>query len=395
MSVSVTAEPSPPRARGGLLTPFNLISGVILLGGAVILAIRFTFGLAATTNLSHTNPWGLWIGFDVMSGVALAAGGFVTSSAVYLFGMKEYKPVVRPAILTGFLGYLLVVLGLLADLGRPWRLPYPFIRQAGPTSPLFEVALCVAIYLTVLFVESTPAALEWLGWKRARRVVGSLTIALTILGLLLSTMHQSTLGAMFVIMPTKLHPLWYSPHLPVQFFVSAVAAGLAMVIVEGMISHRAFHHQIEGSEEQSHRITLGLAKGAAVTLATYLAVKLVGLTLEDKWQLLGSRWGAWYLLELLGFVLLPCVLFAVAYRERQLLLARVAAVLTVVGVMLNRFNVSFIAFNWEVPPHLRYVPSWMEVWVTVAFITFAMVVFRWVANRMPIMYEHPDWKGSH
>ena len=395
MSVSATAAPSPATARGGLLTPFNLISGIILAGGAVILALRFVFGLAATTNLSHTNPWGLWIGFDVMSGVALAAGGFVTSSAVYLFGMKEYKPVVRPAILTGFLGYFLVVLGLLADLGRPWRLPYPFIRSAGPTSPLFEVALCVALYLTVLFVESTPAALEWLGFKRARRVVGSLTIALTVLGLLLSTMHQSTLGAMFVIMPTKLHPLWYSAQLPVQFFISAVAAGLAMVIVEGMISHRAFHHQVAGHEEQFERITLGLAKGAAVTLATYLAVKAVGLTLEAKWQLLGTPWGAWYLVEMLGFVLLPCVLFAVAYRERRPLMARVAAVLTVIGVMLNRFNVSFIAFNWQVPSAERYVPSWMEVWVTVAFITFAMVVFRWIANRMPILYEHPDWKGSH
>ena len=395
MSVSASAAPAPTRPRGGLLTPFNLITGAILLGGAVILAIRFTRGLAATTNLSHTNPWGLWIGFDVMSGVALAAGGFVTSSAVYLFGMKEYKPVVRPAILTGFLGYFLVVLGLLADLGRPWRLPYPFIRQAGPTSPLFEVALCVALYLAVLFVESTPAALEWLGWKRARRFVGSMTIALTILGLLLSTMHQSTLGAMFVIMPTKLHPLWYSPQLPVQFFVSAVAAGIAMVIVEGMFSHRAFHHQVQISQEQFLRINLGLAKGASVVLATYLAIKAVGLTLEDKWSLLGTGWGLWYLVELVGFVLLPSMLFAVAYRESRLPLARVAAVITVIGVVLNRFNVSFIAFNWDLPADQRYVPSWMEVWVTVAFITFAVVAFRWIANRMPIMYEHPDWKGSH
>ncbi len=395
MSLSVPAASSPTEPRGGLLTPFNLITGAILLGGAVILAIRFTRGLAATTNLSHTNPWGLWIGFDVMSGVALAAGGFVTSTAVYLFGMKEYKPVVRPAILTGFLGYFLVVLGLLADLGRPWRLPYPFIRQAGPTSPLFEVALCVALYLTVLVVESTPAVLEWLGWKRARRLVGSMTIALTILGLLLSTMHQSTLGAMFMITPTKLHPLWYSAHLPVQFFVSAVAAGIAMVIVEGMFSHRAFHHQVQVTQEQFVRINLGLAKGAAVVLATYLAIKAVGLTLEDKWSLLGTGWGLWYLVELVGFVLLPCMLFTVAYRESRLPLARVAAVITVIGVVLNRFNVSFIAFNWKVPADQRYVPSWMEVWVTVAFITFAVVAFRWIANRMPIMYEHPDWKGSH
>jgi len=393
--MSDTAAHLGPSGRSVLLSPFNVISGIILVGGAVILALRFIQGLAATTNLSHTNPWGLWIGFDVMSGVALAAGGFVTSSAVYLFGMKEYKPIVRPAILTGFLGYFLVVLGLLADLGRPWRLPYPFVKQAGPTSPLFEVALCVALYLTVLFIESTPAAFEWLGWKRLRKLVGSMTIALTILGLILSTMHQSTLGAMYMVTPTKLPPLWYSAHIPVHFFVSAVAAGLAMVIVEGMLSHRAFHHQVRITTEQFETINLGLAKGAAVTLAVYLGIKAVALALENEWHLLGTGWGIWYLVEIIGFVLVPCLMFAVAYRERRLALARVAAVVTVIGIMLNRFNVTFIAFNWQIPAELRYVPSWMEVWVTVAFITFAVVAFRWIANRMPIMYEHPDWTGAH
>lgn len=392
----LTVDAGPPDA--GLskhLTPFNIITGIILAVGAVILGIRFTQGLSATTNLSHNYPWGLWIGFDVMSGVALAAGGFVTSTAVYVFGMKEYKPVVRAAILTGFLGYFLVVLGLLADLGRPWRLPYAFIKSAGPTSPLFEVALCVALYLTVLFIESTPAVLEWLGLKRWRKVVGSLTLGLTIFGLILSTMHQSTLGAMFMATPTKLHPLWYSPHIPVHYFVSAVAAGLAMVIVEGLFSHRAFHHQVEISRQHFENINFGLAKAASVTLGIYCAIKVVALTLEDEWHLLATGWGAWYLFEVIGFFLLPCALFAVAYRERKLLLVRVAAIITVLGIMLNRFNATFLVFNWKLPAAERYLPSWMEIWVTVAFITFAVVVFRWIANHMPIMYEHPDWKGDH
>ena len=390
-----TFDVAPAAGKTGWLTPFNVITGIILAGGAIILGIRFTYGLAATTNLSNTYPWGLWIGFDVMSGVALAAGGFVTSCAVYLFGMKEYKPVVRAALLTGFLGYLLVVLGLLADLGRPWRLPYPFIRSAGPTSPLFEVSLCVALYLTVLFIETTPAAFEWLGLKRFRKFVGGLTIALTIFGLILSTMHQSTLGAMFMVSVTRLHPLWYSSYIPVHFFVSAVAAGLAMVIVEGMISHRAFHHQVEITEEHFHRINFGLAKAAAVTLAIYFSIKVVALALEDEWSLLGTGWGAYWLLEVLGFVLLPCLLFAVGYRERRIGWVRIAAVITVIGIMLNRFNITFVAFNWNKPTAETYIPSWMEIWVTVAFITFAVVVFKWIANRMPIMYEHPDWKGVH
>jgi Ni/Fe-hydrogenase subunit HybB-like protein len=381
--------------RNGVFTPFNLVSGAFLLGGAIILTIRFTTGLASTTNLSDTNPWGLWIGFDVMAGVALAAGGFVISSTVFLFGMKEYQPVVRPALLTGFLGYSLVVIGLLADLGRPWRLPFPFIKQAGPTSPLFEVSLCVALYLTVLFIETTPAIFEWLGLKWWRRLVGQLTIALTIFGLMLSTMHQSTLGAMFMVAPTKLHPLWYSSQIPVQFFISAIAAGIAMIIIEGWLSHRAFHHQVQISDDHFREINYGLAKGAAVVLATYLAVKLVALSIENEWRLLATGWGAWYLVELIGCVVVPCILFAVAHRERRLGLARLAAVMTVCGVVLNRFNATFIAFNWQVPHEMRYAPAWTEVWVTVSLITLAVVVFRWIANRMPIMYEYPDYPALH
>jgi len=384
-----------PSKRTGIITPFNVIAAVILAVGAVIILLRFVKGLGATTNLTHTNPWGLWIGFDVMTGVALAAGGYVISSAVYLFGMKEYKPIVRPAILTGFLGYFLVVVGLIVDLGRPWRLPYPFVVQAGPTSALFEIALCVALYLTTLFVEFTPAAFEWLGWKRWRRVVVSMTVALTIFGLLLSTLHQSTLGAMYLATPTKLHPLWHSPYIPVHFFVSSIAAGISMVIFESMLSHRVFGHLVEISHEQFDNITVGLAKAGSVVLAVYFAIKVTGISLEDKWHYLSTPMGHWYLLELLGFVLLPCILFAVGFREKKTGLIRFTGAWTVIGIILNRLNVSIIAFNWQLPPDERYVPHWMEIWVTVTIVTFGIVVFKWIVNRMPILYEHPDYRGMH
>ena len=151
-----------------LLTPFNVVAGIIVLLGLIITFLRFTKGLGAVTNLSDYNPWGLWIGFDLLCGVALAAGGYVTSAAVYIFGLKKYHSAVRPAILTGFLGYALVVLALNYDVGRPWRLPYPFIVQQGTTSVLFEVGACVLLYLIVLFVEFTPSALEWLGLKESQ-----------------------------------------------------------------------------------------------------------------------------------------------------------------------------------------------------------------------------------
>ncbi|MFH1809372.1 MAG: NrfD/PsrC family molybdoenzyme membrane anchor subunit [Pseudomonadota bacterium] len=376
-------------------TPFTWISGAILVAGAAVMLLRFVKGLGATTNLSHNFPWGLWIGFDVMSGVALAAGGFVVSSAVYLFGLKEYRSIVRPAILTAFLGYSLVVVGLLADLGRPWRLPYAFVVRSGPTSALFEVALCVALYLTTLFVESTPAAFEWLGFKRWRKLVGRLTIALTIFGLLLSTLHQSSLGALFAIMPTKLHPLWYSSLIPVHFFVSAVVAGISMVIVESMISHRAFHDQIEISREQFDRITLGLGKAGAIALAIYFSTKVVSLVIEDDLHYLGTGYGALFGVEMLGFVLLPCILYMVGYREKRPGLVRATGVLTVVGIVFNRLNVAFFAFHYELPADQRYWPHWMEIVVTVALVTAGVVAFKWIAEHMPIVREHPEWKGQH
>jgi len=157
------------------LTSFNMITSSIIVIGILISLLRFTNGLGTVTNLTNDYPWGIWIGFDLLVGVAFAAGGYVTSAAVYLFGMKKYHSAVRPTVLTGFLGYALVVLALHYDVGRPWRFPYPFLVQQGTTSLLFEVAACVALYLTVLFLEFVPVALEWLGLKKLRALLVKLT----------------------------------------------------------------------------------------------------------------------------------------------------------------------------------------------------------------------------
>ncbi|MFO7714833.1 sulfate respiration complex protein HmcC [Desulfosarcina sp.] len=375
-----------------IFSPFNIVAGAILLVGGVLTILRFTQGLDAVTNLSDYNPWGIWIGFDLLVGVALAAGGFVTSAAVYIFGMKRYHTAVRPAILTGFLGYALVVLALHYDVGRPWRLPYPFIMQRGTTSLLFEVAACVALYLTVLFIEFSPAALEWLGFKRARNLVVRLTLLLTIFGVVLSTLHQSSLGALFLIAPSKLHPLWYTPYLPIYFFVTAVIAGLSMVIFESSLSHRFFSHKMDAAHlAEKDTVPLGFGKAAAFVLAGYFIIKVIGISTGNTWHYLTTGYGAWYLVELLGFVALPAFLYAVGVRDKNVTLIRWTAAWTVLGVIVNRFNICLIAFNWHLPASERYFPHWMEIGISVFIVTLGIVIYRFIVTRMPVLYEHPDY----
>jgi len=388
---SITSERSAPRLVG-------VVTGIIILIGLWLTYQRFTSGLGAVTNLDHTNPWGIWIGFDLLTGVALAAGGYTTAAAVELFGMKKYHAALRPAILTGFLGYSLVVFALLYDVGRPWRLPYPFFVSQGVTSVMFEVGACVGLYLTVLFLEFSPVALEWLGEKKLHRVVTRLTILLTILGVTLSTLHQSSLGAMFLIAPSKLHPLWYSLYLPVFFFVSSIAAGLSMVIFEGTLSHRYFGFRMdEGHKKAADEIVYGFGKAASLVLAGYFAIKVFGVALGNHWHLLGTPYGIWFLVEMFGFVMLPSFLFAVGVRERNLKLIRWTAVLTVLGILLNRFNIVLVCFNWYLPLEERYFPHWMEIGVSIFIVTVGVVVYRFIVTRMPVFFEHPEYadKETH
>ena len=379
-------------AKASIWTPFNVVAGIIIAVGLVLTVIRFTGGLGAVTNLDHHTPWGLWIGFDLMCGVALAAGGYMTSAACYIFGLKRFHSAVRPAILTAFLGYALVVLALHYDVGRPWRLPYPIFYSQGTSSLLFEVALCVFLYLTVLFIEFTPAAFEWLGLKRARNLVVRLVLVLTIFGVILSTLHQSSLGALFLIAPSKLHPLWYSTYLALFFFISSMFAGLSMVIFESTLAHRFLHHKMDAHHvEQSEGVALGFAKAASLIMMGYLFMQVIGLAVDNDWHYLATGWGVWYLVEMIGFVALPAFFYAVGVREKRLRLIRWTALWSVLGIVLNRLNVSLVAFNYHLPADQRYFPSWMEVGITLFIVTLGVVIYRFIATRMPILYEHPDY----
>jgi Ni/Fe-hydrogenase subunit HybB-like protein len=378
------------------MTPFNIVAGIIVIIGIILSGFRFLGGLGAVTNLSDYNPWGIWIGFDLLAGVALAAGGFVTSAAVYLFGMKKYHSAVRPAILTGFLGYALVVVALNYDVGRPWRLPYPFIMEQGTTSILFEVAACVALYLTVLFLEFSPAALEWLGIGKLRKLIMKLTLILTIFGVVLSTLHQSSLGALFLIVPSKLHPLWYSAYLPIYFFITAIIAGLSMVIFESTLSHKYYAHKMDEAHlREKDQVALGFGKAASWVLAGYFVIKIMGIALDDNWHYLVSSYGAWYLVELLGFIALPCFLYAMGVREKNLTLIKWTSGWTVLGIIINRMNICLIAFNYHLPSSERYFPHWMEIGISIFLLTAGILVFKFIVTHMPIFYSHPDYPDSH
>jgi Ni/Fe-hydrogenase subunit HybB-like protein len=376
-----------------LMTRGNAIAAIIIAVGLVITFVRFTQGIASVTNLTDDTPWGLWIAFDVLCGVALAAGGFLTGSAVHLFGMKEYQPLVRPAILTGFLGYALVVVGLLYDLGRPWRLPYPMVWSFGTTSVLFEVGWCVALYLLCQFVEMLPPVFEWLGYKKWRQWAVGLTVGATVTAVVLSTLHQSSLGALFLITPGKLHPLWYSMYLPVYFICSAVGGGIGMIIFESTLSHNYFKSQTSHHPKgEFEKLTIGLAKAGAVVMYMNFLLRWLGVAHDHKWALLGTGWGAWWLVEVVGFIGIPCLLYLYGYRKDKVLPIRIAAVWSVLGLILNRFNVSWIAFNYTAAE--RYIPRWTEVWVSVMIMTVGVLIFRWMVNRMPILLQHPDYIGD-
>jgi Ni/Fe-hydrogenase subunit HybB-like protein len=373
------------KPKGKVLTPFNVITGAIMALAAVLLVIRFAKGLGAVTNLSQDFPWGIWIGYDVMTGVAIAGGGYVLTFMVYVLHLEKYHPIIRATVLNAFLGYVFAATSLLLDLGRPWNIMNPMIGNGfGVTSVLFLVAWHFFLYALMALVEFSPAAAEWLGLERIRRVLKGMTFAAVILGITLAFLHQAGLGALFLMARNKLHPLWYSEFIPVLFVVSSVFAGVSLVIVEGSISAKVFAHRTGKLLRWTHEdILLGLGRVAAGTMFAYFFLEIVTVMHGQKWALLATPMGAWYLLEVLGFMLVPGVMYVMAYRARNVNLVKAAAGLTLFGVLLNRLNVSIIAFKPMAAVH--YVPSWMEVVITLGIVSAEIWIFRWVVNRMPVL----------
>jgi c(7)-type cytochrome triheme protein len=350
------------------ITFWRLILFIILTAGLVATFLRFTQGLSATTNLSARFPWGIWIGFDVMCGVALAAGGFTLSAVVYIFHIEKYHPIIRPTILTAFLGYSLVIIGLLFDLGRPYNVWHPLIMW-NPHSVMFEVGWCVTLYSTVLALEFSPLVLEKLAWSRPYKIVKALTVPLVIAGVLLSTLHQSSLGTLYLIVPHKLHPLWYSPLLPLFFFVSAIALGCTMVIFESYLSLRAFRKGIE-----FHLLNkLGLV--AAVTLLLYLVIKLIdmqsrgilGLAFQPTYE------GRMFLAEMLLGVVAPMIMLSISRIRNNQFGLFISSLMVVLGFVMNRINVAITGMDRS--SGVNYFPSWAELAITASIVAAGFLLF--------------------
>lgn len=359
------------------ITFWKTVFVLILLSGVYSTYVRVFHGLGGSTNLSDATPWGLWIGFDILCGVMLAAGGFTLLATVHIFNVKEYKPIARPALLTAFLGYLLVIAALMFDLGKPWnvvRVMFTF----QPRSVMFEVGWCVMLYTTVLFLEFLPIVFERFRLERPLRMIRRISLVLYILGIILSTLHQSSLGSLYLIVPGKLHPLWYTPMLPVLFWISAVSIGLAMTIFESTMSARHFGHALEKP------LIVGLGRILLVLLVVYGVVRMQNLATRDALQYAfqPTYEATMFWLEAgFGFLLPVALLLFPRVRETPSRLYFVS-ILVISGFVLNRLNIA--ATGMEGFSGETYIPKWTEVSITLSVVAVGIFIFSTAVKYLPI-----------
>ncbi len=392
--MSVHAAP----IRAKFWTPGVLVLAVLMAAGAAAVLARFIGGIGYVSNLSTARPWGIWIGVDVASGVALAAGGFTTAFLAHILGRHYYEPVARPALLTAMLGYSFVVLGLIVDIGRSWAIWKPMVYW-NFHSVLFEVAMCVMLYLNVLYIEFIPIVVERFKGRvnlpgpvsalngvaetllsLADTILSKLMWVFIIAGVVLSCMHQSSLGSLMLIAPTKLHPLWYTPILPLLFLTSAVAVGYPMVVFETTLATTSLKLDSEMNVlSPLTRITIFL-------LGVYLALKIGDMVIRETYVYLldGTAQTNSFLVEMIFGVIVPWIMLlspAVRRSRRGLF---IAATLIVGGVLLNRINVFVVGYRPPVSENY-YFPSVTEILITAGFIAGLMFLYRFLVTYLPVL----------
>jgi Ni/Fe-hydrogenase subunit HybB-like protein len=361
------------------LTFWRVVFALIMMGGLYATYVRAMYGLGASTNLNDQFPWGIWIGFDILCGVGLAAGGFTIVAVVHIFNIERYKPILRPTILTAFLGYVLVVVALMFDLGRPDRIWHPMVMW-NPHSVMFEVAWCVMLYNTVLALEFAPAVCERFGWHTTHRWIRAISVPLVILGVILSTLHQSSLGSLYLSVPSKLYPLWYTPFLPVFFYISAICVGLAMTIFEARHSSKALHRPMHMD------LLSSIARILAVLLGFYLMLRFHDLRHREVLSLLFVPRIETYLFWLeIGLMAVGMALLFFRRVRANADALYVCSLFVIFGFLTNRLNISLTGMEASSGTH--YIPKWTEIMVTLSVIALGFAIFRFAAKYLPVFEE--------
>jgi Ni/Fe-hydrogenase subunit HybB-like protein len=364
------------KKKFGRLTFWKGVSVLIVIIGLYSLYIRFTKGLGASTNLSDFVPWGLWIGIDFI-GVGLAAAGFTIAATAHIFHNHKYESIARPAILSAYIGYMMVVALLIIDLGKPEHFYHPLFMW-NIHSVMFEITWCVICYSTILTIEFAPVVLEKYKFTKLIKIVKKITPAAVIMGVLFSTLHQSSFGSLYLIAPAKVYPLWYSSFLPIHFFISCIAAGLSMIILSAYLSARAFNQGL------NIRILSGLGKGVLAVLVIELIFKFSELFSTGNASLLftSSSETIFFWLEIfLGFIVPIWILTNPKYKVNRTGLY-FASIFTISGFILNRMNVcvtSLVRSSGE-----SYVPSFEEVGITLFLILVSIIAFKLVVENFQV-----------
>jgi Ni/Fe-hydrogenase subunit HybB-like protein len=367
------------------ITMWRSIVAMIFAAGIYAMYARFALGFQASTHLTDPQPWGLWVGLGTLCGVGLSAGGFAIAAAVYLLGFERYRPILRTAVLISFLGYSSVIVGMMYELGLPWRIWHPIVMW-NRHSVLFEVSWCVMLYTTVLTLEFSPALVEKIRWKGLRELYlrwhHSILIALVLAGTLLSSMHQSFLGGLYLITKGKLDPLWYSPYLTTMFYLSAIPAGLAVTIMAIYLCVRSLNARVD------MQISSEVSRVMAPLLAIYGVFRAVDLinreALPYLWMWREETLSFW--LEISLLVIVPLILLNMEkVRNTPQYLYWTCAVV-VAGFMTNRLNVSITGL--QASSGTYYVPQWTELAASLATIAAAVVVFRYAVIYLDILPKH-------
>lgn len=368
------------------ITLWRVIVAVIFITGIYATYIRFFEGFRASTNLSDEMPWGLWVGLGTLCGVGLSAAGFGISAAVYLLGMERYRPILRSAILISFLGYITVCFGYLYEIGLPWRFWHPIVMW-NHRSVLFDVCVCIMTYTTVLTFEFAPAVIEKLPWKRVREPIlryhHKILIGVVLAGVLLSSMHQSYLGGLYLIALGKLHPLWYSPYMHAMFYLSAIPAGLALTVMAIYLCMRSLNVRVDFS------ILGDCGRMIQSLLGVFAFFKVLDLIANHALAYAFQRTNeaGYFWLEALLFLAIPIALLSFESVRANPERLYWACSFVVAGFMVDRLNVSINALQTAMGTH--YVPKWSELASSLLVITAGVIAFRYAVMHLDILPRAP------